>query len=135
MRRFEFSGADPQITNDSTATHIIILNLEGDGAGRDPLKINLNSSGGLPFGGILNNQGSSWMLKPSRQVLAAAFATLAAAISPIMPRSLSIVQAALPTTLSSPTQSAAAPHSLRMAAISAPSLLPTATPAPPPSMA
>jgi len=58
VRLFDFSGADPHITNDSSATHIINLNLEGDGSAGDPLKINLNSSGGLTFGGTINNQGS-----------------------------------------------------------------------------
>ena len=58
VRLFDFGGADPHIINDSSATHIINLNLEGDGDGGDPLKINLNSSGGLTFGGTINNQGS-----------------------------------------------------------------------------
>lgn len=51
-------GADPSIQNNSSATHILNLSIEGDGTDGDPLKIQLNGSGGLTFGGTINNQGS-----------------------------------------------------------------------------
>ncbi len=58
VRFFDFSGNDPYISNDSSATHVINTNLEGDGDASDPLQIRLNGSGGLTFGGTINNQGS-----------------------------------------------------------------------------
>lgn len=58
MRLFDNGGADPKIINDSSATHTINFALEGDGDAGDPLKITLNGSGGLTFGGTINNQGS-----------------------------------------------------------------------------
>lgn len=58
MRLFDNGGADPKIINDSSATHVINFNLEGDGDAGDPLKVTLNSSGGLTFGGTINNQDS-----------------------------------------------------------------------------
>ncbi len=59
IRLFDFSGADPYILNSSTATHVINLNLRGDGDAGDPLLIRLNSTGGLTFNGTINNEGSN----------------------------------------------------------------------------
>ncbi len=61
IRLYDFnSGAsDPFIRNNSSGSHVINLNLEGDGDGGDPLKIQLNGSGSLTFGGTINNQGSN----------------------------------------------------------------------------
>ena len=58
VRLYDFGGADPFIRNESSATHIFNLNLEGDGDAGDPLQIQLNGSGGLTFNGTINNQGS-----------------------------------------------------------------------------
>lgn len=59
VRFFDFGGSDPYILNESSATHIINLNIEGDGDAGDPLNININGTGGLTFGGTINNQGSA----------------------------------------------------------------------------
>lgn len=60
VRFFDFGGSDPQIINQSAATHVINMNLEGDGDSGDPLQIRIdnNSGGGLTFGGAISNQGS-----------------------------------------------------------------------------
>lgn len=58
MQLFDFGDADPYIQNDSTNTHVISLNLTGDGTAADPLQIRLNSSGGITFNGTINNNGS-----------------------------------------------------------------------------
>ena len=59
IRFFDNAGTDPYISNDSSATHVFNLNIEGDGDAADPLLININSSGGLTFNGTINNQGST----------------------------------------------------------------------------
>lgn len=59
IRLFDFSGADPYILNSSSATHVINLNLRGDGDAGDPLLIRLDSTGGLTFNGTINNEGSN----------------------------------------------------------------------------
>lgn len=60
VRFFQFNdtSSDPAIINQSSATHIINNNIEGDGDSGDPLSISIQSSGGLTFGGTVNNQGS-----------------------------------------------------------------------------
>ncbi|MBN8459036.1 MAG: autotransporter-associated beta strand repeat-containing protein [Verrucomicrobia bacterium] len=58
VRFYDYGGADAYIQNESSATHVINLNVEGDGDAGDPLNINLNGTGGLTFGGTINNQGS-----------------------------------------------------------------------------
>ncbi len=58
IRFYDFSGADPFIRNESEGNHVLNLNIEGDGTVGDPLKIQIANSGGLSFGGTLNNQGS-----------------------------------------------------------------------------
>jgi autotransporter-associated beta strand protein len=55
---FDFSGQDPMIINESSATHIINNNIVGDNAGVDPLIIEIKGTGGLTFGGTLNNNGN-----------------------------------------------------------------------------
>ncbi|MFM7710680.1 MAG: autotransporter-associated beta strand repeat-containing protein, partial [Ferruginibacter sp.] len=59
IRFFDNSGTDPFIENNSTGTHVINPPLEGDGTSTDPLLININTTGGLTFGGTVNNQGSA----------------------------------------------------------------------------
>lgn len=59
VRLFDNNGADPYILNASSATHVINLNLRGDGDTEDPLLIRLNSTGGLTFNGTIDNQGSN----------------------------------------------------------------------------
>ena len=56
VRLTDFSGTDPKIENQSTANHIINLNIEGDG-NSDPLEIN-PVSGNLTINGTINNQGT-----------------------------------------------------------------------------
>jgi fibronectin-binding autotransporter adhesin len=60
VRFFDFGGSDPQIINQSAATHVVNLNIEGDGTTDDPLQVRIDNSGGggLTFGGTINNQGS-----------------------------------------------------------------------------
>ena len=53
----DFSGNDGGIYNESGATHVFNVAIEGDGAG-DPFQIHLNSTGGLTFGNTVNNQGT-----------------------------------------------------------------------------
>lgn len=52
----DFGGGDPEIRNESTATHVINLNITGDSA--QWLQIGAES-GGLTFGGTINNNGSN----------------------------------------------------------------------------
>lgn len=54
---FDFGGSDPQIINQSTATHIINNNINGDPDAADPLTFVIDNTGGLTFGGAINNQG------------------------------------------------------------------------------
>lgn len=61
LRFFDFSGSDPKIENLSTATHIINVNIEGDGDITDPLEIN-PINGHLIFGGTINNNGSHLLI-------------------------------------------------------------------------
>lgn len=56
---FNFGAIDPFIENNSSATHVMNFNLEGDGDGADPLNFRINSDGGLTFGGTINNQGTN----------------------------------------------------------------------------
>lgn len=56
IRFYDFGTVNPYITNDSGATHVINLALNGDGG--ESLKININGAGGLTFGGTINNQGA-----------------------------------------------------------------------------
>ena len=60
VRLYDFnSGAnDPYIRNASGATHVFNLALEGDGDSGDPLRLYLDSTGGLTFNGNINNNGS-----------------------------------------------------------------------------
>ncbi|MFY7879968.1 MAG: hypothetical protein ACOVP6_07850, partial [Lacibacter sp.] len=56
VRLFDFGGADPKIENQSSGSHTINFNVEGDGT-TDPLEMN-PTSGNLTFGGTVNNQGT-----------------------------------------------------------------------------
>jgi autotransporter-associated beta strand protein len=58
IRFFDFGGQDGGIHNESTATHVFNVAIEGDGTG-DPFQIQLNSTGGLTFGSTVNNQGTN----------------------------------------------------------------------------
>jgi autotransporter-associated beta strand protein len=58
VRLFDNSGDNPMISNNSAATHVMNFALQGDGDAADPLIIEINSTGGLTFGGAVNNQGS-----------------------------------------------------------------------------
>jgi fibronectin-binding autotransporter adhesin len=61
VRFFAYNNNDdPAIINQSQATHVINMNLEGDGDSFDPINIQIdnNQGGGLNFGGTFNNQGS-----------------------------------------------------------------------------
>ena len=62
VRFYDYGGNDPYIQNESATAHAIGLNFEGDGDAADPLKININSSGGLTFNGTINNQGSAMIV-------------------------------------------------------------------------
>ena len=54
---FDYSNADPQILNQSGATHIINNNLIGDADAADPLSLLVEGTGGLTFGGAITNRG------------------------------------------------------------------------------
>jgi autotransporter-associated beta strand protein len=56
LQFFDFSGNDPEIINNSTAGHIINLNIIGDN--NNTFQIGANS-GDLTFGGTFNNNGSA----------------------------------------------------------------------------
>lgn len=58
LRFFDFSGNDGGIYNESSATHVFNVAIEGDGTD-DPFQIHLNSTGGLTFGSTVNNQGTT----------------------------------------------------------------------------
>lgn len=58
FRFFNFSGANPFITNNSTALHNINVPIIGDGNAAYPLEININN-GNIRFQQVINNQGSS----------------------------------------------------------------------------
>lgn len=58
IRLFDNGGANPYIENNSSANHVIGVNLQGDGDAGDPLEIRINSSGGLTINGGINNQGA-----------------------------------------------------------------------------
>jgi RHS repeat-associated protein len=54
------SGAnDPYIRNASGVTHVFNFSLEGDGDSGDPLRLYLDSTGGLTFNGNITNNGSN----------------------------------------------------------------------------
>jgi len=61
VRLYDFnSGAnDPYIRNASGATHVFNFALEGDGDSGDPLRLYMDSTGGLTFNGNITNNGSS----------------------------------------------------------------------------
>ena len=59
VRLFDNAGADPFIRNASAAVHVLNLPLEGDGDAGDPLRILIDGSAGLTFGGTINNRGSN----------------------------------------------------------------------------
>lgn len=54
---FDFSAQDPQIINQSTGTHTINNNINGDPDAADPLTFVIDNTGGLILGGTINNQG------------------------------------------------------------------------------
>ncbi len=58
IRFTDFGGQYGGIWNESSATHVFNNNLDGDGA-TEPFQINIGSSGGLTFGGTINNQGTA----------------------------------------------------------------------------
>ena len=66
IRFFDFSGANPYIRNTSTGTHIINLNLSGDGDEFDPLMFQIDNTGGLTLNGNINNFGSAINIEGSR---------------------------------------------------------------------
>ncbi|MFM7672612.1 MAG: autotransporter-associated beta strand repeat-containing protein [Bacteroidota bacterium] len=56
VRFYDNGGTDPKIENQSSGSHTINFNIEGDGI-TDPLEMN-PTSGNLTFGGTVNNQGT-----------------------------------------------------------------------------
>lgn len=56
VRFYDNGGTDPKIENQSSGSHTINFNIEGDGTA-DPLEMN-PTSGNLTFGGTVNNQGT-----------------------------------------------------------------------------
>ena len=59
IRFFDAGGADGGIYNESSATHVLNIAVNGDGDLADPFQIHLNSTGGLTFGSTVNNQGGN----------------------------------------------------------------------------
>jgi autotransporter-associated beta strand protein len=59
LRFFDSGGSDPQIINQSVATHVLNVPVSGDGGGEDPFLIWLDSTGGLTFGSTVDNQGGT----------------------------------------------------------------------------
>lgn len=59
IRFFDAGGADGGIYNESSATHVLNIAVNGDGDAADPFQIHLNSTGGLTFGSTVNNQGGN----------------------------------------------------------------------------
>ena len=59
IRFFDFNGQDGGIYNESSATHVLNIAVNGDGDAADPFQIHLNSTGGLTFGSTVNNQGGT----------------------------------------------------------------------------
>ena len=59
IRFFDAGGADAGIYNESSATHVLNIAVNGDGDLADPFQIHLNSTGGLTFGSTVNNQGGN----------------------------------------------------------------------------
>lgn len=57
FRFYDFGTNNPEIINNSSATHTFNHKIEGDGDIADPLVINANA-GDLTFNGDINNQGS-----------------------------------------------------------------------------
>jgi len=55
---YDFSGQYPMIINESSATHVINNNLDCDNTG-EPLLIQIRSTGGLTFGGDIDNRVST----------------------------------------------------------------------------
>lgn len=58
---FDFGTQDPAIINESSATHVIGMNITGDGDAADPLAIQIDNSGGggLTFNGTVSTGASS----------------------------------------------------------------------------
>jgi len=54
---FDFSTQDPQIINQSSGTHTINNNINGDPDAADPLTFVIDNTGGLILEGAINNQG------------------------------------------------------------------------------
>jgi len=59
IRFFDAGTVDGGIYNESSATHIFNIAVNGDGDLADPFQIHLNSTGGLTFGSTVNNQGGN----------------------------------------------------------------------------
>ena len=59
IRFFDATGADGGIYNESSATHVLNIAVNGDGDSADPFQIHLNNTGGLTFGSTVNNQGGN----------------------------------------------------------------------------
>lgn len=61
VRLYDFNSGtnDPYIRNLSGATHVFNFALEGDGDSGDPLRLYLDSTGGLTFNGNITNNGSN----------------------------------------------------------------------------
>ena len=59
IRFFDATGADGGIYNESSATHVLNIAVNGDGDSADPFQIHLNNAGGLTFASTVNNQGGN----------------------------------------------------------------------------
>lgn len=68
VRLFDNGGAFPYIQNNSTGTHILNFNLEGDGDAAQPILIQINNTGGFTFGGTINNRGSDINIGGTRSI-------------------------------------------------------------------
>ena len=58
IRFYDYNGANGGIFNQSSATHVFNNNLEGDGT-TQPFEINIAGTGGLTFGGTIDNKGTA----------------------------------------------------------------------------
>ena len=58
IRFYDYGGANGGIFNQSSATHVFNNNLEGDGV-TQPFEINIAGTGGLTFGGTIDNKGTA----------------------------------------------------------------------------
>ena len=59
IRFNDFGTQDGGIYNNSSATHVFNIAVNGDGDVADPFQIHLNNTGGLTFASTVNNQGGN----------------------------------------------------------------------------